>query len=381
MKDLVISYLKKTPYYKRLQFLYKGCKLYGKMLIKTTLMQFTDKKPKVRKPKILQLPITFKCNFNCIMCGMSKMNQKSDFTVEQLSEILKNPLFQEIESVGINGGEPFINKDLNNYVSTVISNLPKLKSVYLISNGYFTNNITKQLKIIKTLCLEKNIALVISFSLDGIGELHDNLRGKSGAFENLVYTCKEILKNREKYCDSLGLICTITKHNIYNINEVEIWAKNMRIPISYNIATVHKRVFNEELYNNFSIFSNEHTRYLTVEFFYSKFRETQSPTYFAQYYYALNKERISTCSFQYDGITLMPDSNIAYCATYSEIIGNALSQDANDLYFKGDIYRQKLVKDQCKTCSHYVGILTPKGSLAFNKELLRLYNNPFKYHP
>lgn len=46
---------------------------YGKKIIKTLIKEAFGKVPNTRKPRILQFPVTYRCNFDCIMCGMKNL--------------------------------------------------------------------------------------------------------------------------------------------------------------------------------------------------------------------------------------------------------------------------------------------------------------------
>ena len=68
---------------------------------------------KRKYPKVLQLPITYKCNSRCIMCNVWKMDCSKEMTVEEFANFVKDPIFKKIEAVGINGGEPSLIHDVS----------------------------------------------------------------------------------------------------------------------------------------------------------------------------------------------------------------------------------------------------------------------------
>lgn len=354
------------------KFLY-GLKLYLK-LIKKVISMIKDKFLGIFncRPRELQLPITYKCNFDCVMCGMQSLNQKKDFTSDELDTILKNRLFAKVKSVGVNGGEPFLKKDLEEYIRVICKNLPKLENIYIITNGFLTDIILKKLEIMKKICNDFNVKLNISVSVDGIGEIQNIQRGNKLASKMTFQTIDKILEQKNIYCDSINVICTITKHNIAYINEVEVWAEDKNIEVNYNIATIHKRINNEYKYDDFSIFGDEHSRLLTQEFFYSKFLETKSEKYFGIYFYIKNKKRLAPCTYRNRGVTLTPNSEILYCATFSNELGSALLHNASDLYFKNKKYKKELKHEKCFDCSHYIYVLSIKGYINYCKELLKL---------
>lgn len=323
------------------------------------------------KPVELQLPITYKCNFDCVMCGMKTLIKNRDFTSQELAAILENKLFSNIKSVGVNGGEPFLKKDLENYIDVICKKLPSLENIYIITNGFLTNIILDKLCILKKICSQYNVLLNISVSVDGIGEIQNMHRGNSLSSKMTFATIDNILSDKDKYCDSLNCICTITKQNIEYINEVEAWAIEKKVLVNYNIATIHKRINNDYKYDDFSIFTDEHARLLAEEFFYAKFRETKSEKYYAIYLYIRDKKRYAPCIYRNRGVTLTPNNELLYCATFSKEIGNALENDAYELYFKNKEYKKVLKKEYCSNCSHYIYGLSPIGYIKYCKELLK----------
>jgi len=324
------------------------------------------------KPRILQLPITYMCNFDCVMCGVSKLKNKKDFTPEELRKIITSKLFRKITAVGINGGEPFIKDNLLNYIHAIVDTLPKLKNIHIITNGYFIDRIKEVLPQIKSVCALKRVSLNIAVSVDGIGEKNDFHRGKK-CMEKIEETIDFLLSDLGKKCyDYMNIICTITKYNVYDLSEVEVWAEKKHLNIAYNIATYNERISNLEKYEDFTIFNDELARQITEEIFYQKFRETLSEKYFCLYWFVQNRQRIALCEYKCNfGVTLTPNNQLSYCATYSKELGNAFLCDAAKLFKQHIPYRKKMVREKCKTCSHYANVTSLYGSIIYLLTLLK----------
>ncbi len=382
MMKHIKNYLKQRPMTKRFIIYYViAAKLYGKTFIKLILGRFIRKPANVfKKPQVLQLPITFKCNCDCVMCGMRAIQQSENFTYQDLDKILSDELYSEITDVGVNGGEPFIVSDIEMYICVLLKRLPKLRAIYIISNGYFTDRMLEKLKIMKRKCGENSVKLAISISIDGVESTHDEVRRVKGIFGKAIDTYRKIDNQKELYCDYLGAICTITKFNIININELEALVTKDDINMSYNVATVHRRLFNEDRLQDFSVFSSDEHRNLTAEFFYGKFIETKSMKYFALYQFLMDRKRISFCDFYNNRVTITPDKNISFCATKSKLLGNAIEESSYELFSRELAYRRNLVSQECSACSHYsTTSLTLKGTLKYNSEILKIIGNPFRF--
>jgi MoaA/NifB/PqqE/SkfB family radical SAM enzyme len=346
-------------------YLLCAIKVYGKFFARLCLGRYATISKRRKYPTTLQLPITYKCNFDCVMCGMRKMISNSNITPDELRTILNDKLFRKIKSVGLNGGEPFLLKDLEQYVYAITESLPKMSDLFIITNGYPTNNIIEKLKIIYKHCNQKNIKLTVSISVDGVGEMQDIMRGKAGAFKHICETLSQIEDDKIHLCDYYQIACTITKVNVYHITELEAWAENMGYPVTFNIATVHKRLKNEDKYDQFSLFGDEHARMLAAEFFYSKYFETHSERYYGLYYYIKYKKRIMMCYHKNDAVTLLPNGHLAYCATHSDEVGNCCTDKAKNIFFNSDniAYRKEMQATYCDECSQYSAILTPQAYL------------------
>ncbi len=322
-------------------------------------------------PQTIQLPITYKCNFDCVMCGMRNLIQKEDFSYKDLKKILEDRLFKKVVAVSVNGGEPFLKKDIIECIDVMLTALPKLKNINFISNGYFTDKILDCLEKIYAMCKEKGVHLNVAFSVDGVGEMQDFMRGKKNAWINVNNTLDRIKSDTKKYCDDYNVVCTITKYNIYNIEEVELWAKKYKVNVAYNIATVNARIDNYEKFDDFTILNDQEARFLAQEFFYKKAMEEQSKRYYAIFLYIKEGKRYALCPCRRNSwVTLTPNGNISYCATYSNELGNALEKSAYDI-FNGNIeYLNELKKEKCKGCSHYAYTLNKEGLKLFYRDLL-----------
>jgi MoaA/NifB/PqqE/SkfB family radical SAM enzyme len=325
-----------------------------------------------RKPFELQLPVTHHCNFDCVMCGMRKMADREDFTPEQLERILGDPLFQKITNAGINGGEPFLKKNLTDYIKALLKSLPRLRYIHFITNGYFTENMAAALPEIKRLCRNRGVKVTLALSVDGTGRMQDFHRGKEGAFDHIEKTCELLLSDPSKYYDAINAICTVTKHNVYNLPEVEMWSAQKGIPVSYNIATVHERIFNYEKYDDFTVFNDLLAQKMAAEFFFQKYCETKEQKYFALYYFLIYKKRLAQCSFQYNnGVTLTPDKQLAYCAVFSKSLGDASRDSAAALFYGNREYKDSICLENCNSCSHYMNTLTRRGLFIYLRDILR----------
>lgn len=330
------------------------------------------KKSMYEYPTTIQLPITYLCNFDCVMCGMHHLVNKPHFSPEELDLILQDELYKKVVGIGINGGEPFLRTDLEECIKVIMHRIPSLKEFYFISNGYFTDRILNKLLVIKSMCDERGIKVNLSISVDGVEDMQDLMRGREGAWKNAVHTLKEIKANQEKYCSYLNVICTITKYNIYRIEEVECWAKDFGIDVAYNVATENVRIDNFDKLDEFTIYNDEEAKRMTAEFFYKKAKVENSMRYYAIYLFVKDGKRYAPCECARKGwVTLTPDSQIGYCATHSKNLGNAQEQSSYRIFSDNTRYLNELSREHCRTCSHYMYGLNYEGMRLYYKDKMR----------
>ena len=329
-------------------------------------------------PSVIQLPITNKCNMDCVMCGVHNHINDLDIFANDYQQILEDELFKNVHTVGINGGEPFLKSDLVECIEKIIKALPRLKNMYIITNGYLTDIIEDKLFQIKKLCNKRGVFLSVSISVDGVGDLQDFHRGLKGAFYRCDKTC-DILKYRKKeLADRIGIICTITRHNIARINEVCIWAESKGINVNYNIATENVRIDNYGKLEDFSVFSDEISRALAEEFFYAQYVKTGSEKYFAIFLFLKYKQRFAKCPYKTnEWITLLPNGDIAFCAPRSKTLGSAINESAYTIVKKDIEYIGEIKNRYCNTCGQYITELDVSGKEKMYSDII--LNSPLRW--
>ena len=323
---------------------------------------YPQKGDKRKYPKVIQLPITYKCNSRCVMCNIWKMDWSNESEVNEFSRHMKDPLFKEVVAVGINGGEPSLIRELPNYAREIL-NLPSLKSLNIISHGFNKKILLSALESIYRDCKAKGVKFHVSISLDGFDEVHDIVRGVSGVFQKTMSSIGEIQKNQHLYCDSFEVGCTIVKQNIYNLTELDVFSKIQRLPIKYRLGIDNKRIESHKLRKQYSVIYSP-LKQAGAEFFHWQYHRTKKLTdkfkYFAIYHWLTieEKKRLMGCLWKDEGVTLDSRGSVFYCAVASEEIGSLRKNSGEEVFFseKNISYRKEIVENSCNTCIHdYAG--------------------------
>lgn len=94
-----------------------------------------------RKINYLRLAVTDRCNLRCFYCmpgeGLDWLGKKEMMSYEEMLRISALLVKMGIEKIRITGGEPFVRKDLMQFL-TALSKLEGLKQVTLTTNGVLT---------------------------------------------------------------------------------------------------------------------------------------------------------------------------------------------------------------------------------------------------
>lgn len=363
MKQKIIHFIKEN---KRFSFMIDVVRL-----LSMCSFSFIDGSKK-KYPKVLQLPLTYRCNSRCVMCNIWHMNHENEATVEEFRRFMQDDIFKKVESVGINGGEPSLLSNLHEYANEILK-LPSLKSLNVISNGFNTRLLLENLEKIYASCKARGIHFHVSISLDGVGEVHNMVRGRLNVFEKVISTIDEIVVNQLKYCDSYDVACTIVKQNVFYLMELDTYTKRKNYNIRYRLGIENKRIESDKLRDQYSVIYSS-LKQSAKEFFYCKMIDEKDLVNKFRYYaiFAWLDARIPTrmlgCAWKDEGITLDSRGELYYCAVASKSIGSLRKESGEKVFFDNiNIeYRKNIIKNSCDNCIHdYSGRLEFKNVWKF----------------
>jgi len=369
MQQKIISLIKKNQ---KLFFVSKALRF-----LQTSSLSEIDGSRK-KYPKVIQLPITYNCNARCVMCNIWQMDHNGEATVQEFARFMKDDIFKKVEAVGINGGEPSLVPNLYEYADEILK-LPSLKSLNIISHGFSSKPLFKNLEKIYRSCQDKGISFHVAISLDGVGEIHNTVRGRPNVFEKTTSTIDEIINNQNKYCDSYDIGCTIVKQNIDYLIELDTYAKRKNYNIKYRLGIDNKRIESDKLRDQYSVIYSP-LRQSAKEFFHYQMNTVEDIRNRFKYYSiftwlnAQQPKRLLGCDWKESGITLDARGEIYYCAVASESLGSLRKDDGEKIFFddKNIEYRKNIIKNHCDGCIHdYSGKPEFKNVWKFLSDMIR----------
>ncbi len=102
-----------------------------------------------RQINYMRIAVTDRCNLRCFYCmpeeGIKYVDKSNLMTYEELLRITKVFCAEGIEKIRITGGEPFLRKDLMQFLQS-ISEIPQLKKIHITTNGTLLEGKVNRLK-------------------------------------------------------------------------------------------------------------------------------------------------------------------------------------------------------------------------------------------
>lgn len=213
----------------------------------------------------LIISTTYACNARCIMCNIHEcyteqpdlFGEEIDFAL-LLDRLAQSRCLHDVHHIDLTGGEPFLKKDLRQFIIGLYG-LPAVEFVSINTNGILTRKITDDVTGILA-SLNKSQRFSLSVSIDGIGTLHDTIRGVPGAFETIVTTIGELKKLRARFPQfSLRSNAVIQRANINSLEHIKEFWRIHGIAGSFGVIQTpfYTRSNQNAVYNDIRDFSSQ----------------------------------------------------------------------------------------------------------------------------
>lgn len=173
----------------------------------------------ISRPLIVVLTVNMNCNWKCTYCYGDYPSHGTDQNLST-EEMLK--VIDDLAAMGciyaiVHGGEALLRKDIGYLIDYI-----KRKGIYVcfITNGQLFPKRIEELRNVDNLTI----------SLDGRKENNDKNRG-SGTWDMAMEAIK--LAIREQF--PLRISCTLTKHNIGDIDYMAQLGRDMKFPVYFSL--------------------------------------------------------------------------------------------------------------------------------------------------
>lgn len=204
-------------------------------------------------PITLTYSVTAACQSRCKTCQIGQMfcndptRPEKDLKLDEIEKIFKT--MKPVYFFNMSGGEPFMRKDLPEIVRLACKYL-KPRVVHTPTNAILSDRIIEYSEKIINIVREYDptVPFTVKPSIDGVGGLHDEIRGVKGNFKKLLQTIDGLKKLEEKYDNfHLELGTVISNFNIDHLDEIEDFVHSLGVESYRNeVAECRTEFFNLE---------------------------------------------------------------------------------------------------------------------------------------
>jgi polysaccharide pyruvyl transferase WcaK-like protein/glycosyltransferase involved in cell wall biosynthesis/sulfatase maturation enzyme AslB (radical SAM superfamily) len=307
--------------------------------------------PRFAKPRTLNLQAIDVCNSRCVMCNIWKDGKRERMSVAELRAYLAHPYFSDVWHVGVTGGEPTLRTDLVDLYRLLPECLPKLAGASFISHGMQTERAVQFYSEVHAHYQQRKLTFEGMISLDGVGSVHDSVRGKVGAFEKASRT---LLALKELKIPVIAA-CTIVRSNVYGLHDLLDWGKANGIYVRFRVAEFIRRLYNESCASEVRSFDQQEVRHL-VSFFHLLLTEYETDVTIQKTYRSIlslltGGERLIGCSYR-KGIAVNIDSRgqLASCAPKG--VARSIQPDPEAIHTILEGERSEVAANHCANCIH-----------------------------
>ena len=268
---------------------------------------------KCRFPIDCVLALTYRCNSRCTMCDIWKMENSPELPVLEFAKLPSS-----LRDINLSGGEPFLRQDLAEIVAVLAKACPQARFV-ISSNGFATELILEQMK--KVLKIKPDIGIAIS--VDGIGEMHNEIRGIPGGFDRTIATVKGL---KALGMTNLRLAFTTNEKNINHLSKVYNLAQELGVQFTNCFAQSSEFYFGGKQNIN-----HPRREFLVKEYNYLIKQELKSwnlkrwaRAYFAygMYKFIINKQEVLSNAPGRDFFFMDPSGKIYPSVVHNHPLGN-----------------------------------------------------------
>lgn len=326
------------------------------------------------KPKAISFMANDVCNSRCQMCLIWEQKKDHELTPQEFAQVLAEPLFSQVTNVGITGGEPTLRKDLPEFFRAIAARRPRITGASMITNAIREKDVQERVMECADVCRQGGVSFSVMVSLDGVGPVHDTVRGREGNFASAIH-CLEAFR-AAGIPVSFG--CTITKSNVAQVDELLEWAQENHFYGRFRVAEFIQRLYNDPqvaFIRNFDEVERHH-----LGLFFARLQHEFEPDPMVRKTYrsiqgmiAEGKPRSTGCPYHAEAVILTSRGELLYCSPKSPVLGTVLERGAAARVFFGNLAKRREIREKhCSDCIHdYHAPLTLREQVSFAWECRR----------
>jgi MoaA/NifB/PqqE/SkfB family radical SAM enzyme len=308
-------------------------------------------------PTVLIFHCTFVCDARCEMCfNWERGDRKSDMTLDEIDRAFSDSLWSKVEIANLSGGEPTTRNDMVEVVRVMLDRLPRLRKFGINTTGLTPHRAIPMVTRAAELCHERGIIFSTRVSIDGVGEMHNQVRKVKSGFDKALKTIRAMQELQQRIPFNFGISTTIFSMNLEDAENILAWARREKLDIVFNMVRFTDPMLgNADKANDLRPIGKEEERMRA--FFMERVR--MDPLFDGQNYIYLHYadmisngyHRMAPCPFQSQGVMLNPNGDLFFCEN-SDVVGNVRQESAADIYFRAasQAHRDLIRDEKCPTC-------------------------------
>lgn len=168
--------------------------------------------------------VTYRCPMRCKMCNIwdNPTQKGEEFSPELLKKLPNN-----LNSVNITGGEPFVRDDIEEIVKFLLT---KTNRIVFSTSGYFSERILAM--------AHKYPQVGYRISIEGLSCKNDELRGRQGGFDKGLRTLLEL---RRMGIKDIGFGITVSNNNSQDM--LNLYELNRNLKMEFATASFHNSFY------------------------------------------------------------------------------------------------------------------------------------------
>lgn len=186
-------------------------------------------------PITLTFSVTNVCQSRCKTCNIWKIypdkhrSPQDELTLDEIQKIFLS--IGNVYFFNLSGGEPFLRNDLPDIVDLALDHL-RPHIIHSPTNAIATKRVVSGTQEILERVRRKGLSTPVTVkpSIDGIGQIHDEIRGVPGNWDKLLATITELKELEKEYSNfHLELGTVVSNFNKDHLDEIEDFVHSLNI--------------------------------------------------------------------------------------------------------------------------------------------------------
>lgn len=305
-----------------------------------------------RRPYKATVVLTERCDCRCEICWIWKKPKGAEPSPSDVAAFLKGA--GSIRWLNLTGGELFLRDDIVDVAAAALKAEPRLAVLDFPTTGQRTERIVPAVTEIGRMGFPR---FFVTVSVEGPPALHDRLRGREGAFENMIATYSALrglpgvqaflgLTLSDRNADAVDATFDALAQRLHGFSEREV---------HLNVAT-----WSGHYYDNLDAGLRKPARpHEAIRRVLRRRRARWSPTdWLEATYLSLVPQHVRTgrsplpCRSLYTSVFVAPTGTVQPCTVFDRPLGDAFRRPLTEILAtpEAEAARQEVLHDACPGC-------------------------------